>query len=102
MKNKTLITVTVLLYATLAALVFTWSDRADETRQRTEQAYKEAEAVFDERLPNLVPERYEETKERTVKDREAIHEEAQTLSRDALGDALNSELVLFDPGIRIE
>ena len=97
--RKTLVIMTLMLYATLAALIFMW--RGTEARRATEQAYKETEAVFDERLPDIVPRRYEETKERTVKDREAVHEEAKALSHDALGDALNSELMHFDPGICI-
>lgn len=99
--KKTLVIVTILLYATLAALIFMWRSKPDEVRRQTEQAYAEAEAVFDERLPNIVPRRYEETKERTVKNREAVHEEAKKLSHDALGDALNAELMRFDPGVRI-
>ena len=96
-----MVIMTLALYATLAALIFMWRSNPDEARRATEQAYREAEAVFDERLPTIVPHRYEETKERTVKDREAVHEEAQTLSHDLLGDALNSELMHFKPGVRI-
>ena len=102
MKKKTLFVLTVLLAAVVAGMAFAWRGRFDAARRSTEQAYKEAAAVFDGRLPAIAPKRYEETKERTVKTREAVHEEAKTLSGDASADALNSELMLYDPGIRFE
>ncbi len=90
-------TIGLLVLAALCGVLFAWLDHTspDKARQKTDAAYNEVVATFDERLPAIVPERYNETLERTVKTREFVHEEAQTLSRDALSDALNHELLLF-------
>lgn len=65
-------------------------------QKKTEVALSAVTATVDERLPAIVPTRYKETQERTVKTRETVHKEAETLSGDALSDALNRELALFD------
>ena len=67
----------------------------DRMQQKTDEAFRTvAETV--EKLPAIVPQRVKETHERTVKTHNEVREEAQTLSGDALSDALNYELLLFE------
>ena len=87
----------LLLLAAVCGVFFAWLDHTapDKAQRKTDAAYSAVTATLDERLPAIAPERYNETHERTVKTREIVREEAETLSRDALSDALNHELVLF-------
>ena len=90
-------TIGLLVLAALCGVLFAWLDHTspEKAQQKTDAAYSEVVAATDERLPTIAPKRYNETHERMVKTREIVHEEAQALSRDALSDALNHELVLF-------
>ena len=89
--------IAMLLLAALCGCLFAWLDHTapDKAQRKTEALHSAVTATLDERLPAIAPERYNETHERTVKTREIVREEAETLSRDALSDALNHELVLF-------
>ena len=92
------------LAALLGGVLFAWWNFTPgmttlttiDAQKKTEAAFNAVTATVDERLPAIVPTRYKETQERTVKTRETVHKEAETLSGDALSDALNRELALFN------
>lgn len=99
MKTETLKTIGLLLLAAILGAVFAWLDydaTPDVAQKKTEAAYSAVTATIDERLPAVVPQRYKETQERTVKVHSETHKEAQTLSGDGLSTALNRELRIFD------
>ena len=92
------------LAALLGGVLFAWWNftlgtttlTTTDAQKKTEAALSAITSTVNERLPSVVPQRYKETQERTVKTRETVHKEAETLSGDALSDALNRELALFD------